>query len=61
MAIGKYLSLREAQKKPELLERFAKEHKSNGDRKQFRDLLGSIVRSSESDDQTSSDPERSED
>lgn len=61
MSIGKYLSLREARKKPELLERFTKEHRSSGDRKEFRSLLDSVIRTPESADQTSSDPEPSAD
>lgn len=42
MSIGKYISLEEARKK-KLLERFAKEHPSKGDKKAFDTLLGNMA------------------
>ncbi len=51
MATGKYLSLEEARKAKQL-ERFAKEHPSKGDEKQFDDLLERMARSSEADEKT---------
>ena len=59
MSIGKYLSLKEA-RIANKLERFIKEHKSKGNKKLFDTLLDSMTKSSESDDQTSSD-QRDED
>ena len=43
MAIGKYLSLREAIQES-LLKRFAKEHKTVGDREQFDSTLANMLR-----------------
>ena len=51
MAIGKYLSLEEARKKGKL-ERFAKEHPSEAD-KRFWPLLDSIVKGKKSSRETS--------
>jgi hypothetical protein len=42
MAVGKYLSLEEARKLKKL-ERFAKEHPSEGDADQFEDLLKAMA------------------
>ena len=52
MSTGKYLSLEEARKKKKL-ERFAKEHQSEGDKKSFDDLLDNMAKSSPKDGQTS--------
>ena len=43
MAIGKYLSLEEARKKG-LLDRFAKEHHSKGDKKKFDHLMKTMAK-----------------
>ena len=43
MSRGKYLSLEEARKEKKL-ERFAKEHPSEGDAELFDDLLGAMVK-----------------
>lgn len=43
MAIGKYLSLREAIREG-LLKRFAKEHKTTGDRGKFERVLDAMTR-----------------
>ena len=43
MAIGKYLSLREAINGG-LLKRFAKEHKTTGDKDQFQNTLAAMTR-----------------
>ncbi len=53
MARGKYLSLEEARKLGRL-DRFCKEHPSQGDEQEFDNLLGRIAlsKSSEEDDQT---------
>jgi hypothetical protein len=55
MSRGKYLSLPEARKK-KLLDRFAKEHTSEGDADQLDSLIGKLSqpKKPESDDQTSS-------
>lgn len=45
MATGKYISLEEALKKGDL-KRFAKEHPSKGDKKQFDELLDRMARNS---------------
>ena len=45
MSRGKYLSLEEARKDKKLLERFAKEHASEGDADQFEDLLKAMAKS----------------
>lgn len=49
MAIGKYLSLREAIREG-LLKRFAKEHKSTGDREQFDICLAAMTKTPSTDD-----------
>ncbi len=43
MAVGKYLSLREAIREG-LLKRFAKEHKTTGDRNQFNRVLNAMTK-----------------
>jgi hypothetical protein len=45
MSRGKYLSLEEARKKRQL-ERYAKEHPSEGNEKAFDELLGNMSKSS---------------
>jgi hypothetical protein len=65
MSRGKYLSLPEARKKKQL-DRFAKEHPSEGDADQLESLIGRMSKSDEarkpeSDDQTSTEPEDRED
>ena len=60
MAIGKYLSLSEAQKK-KLLTRFIKEHPSTGDEDEFDRLFDAMARKPESEDQTSDSSRRDED
>ena len=65
MSCGKYLSLPEARKKRQL-DRFAKEHPSEGDADQLESLIGKMSKSDatktpESDDQTSKKPEGRED
>jgi len=55
MSRGKYLSLEEARKMGKL-DRFAKEHPTEGDEKLFDDtlnLMAPLVKKPESDDQTS--------
>jgi hypothetical protein len=52
MSRGKYLSLPEARKKRQL-ERFAKEHPSEGDRDKLEEVIGKMSKTPESDDQTS--------
>ena len=51
MSRGKYLSLPEARKKKDF-DRFAKEHPSDGDAKQFDKLVEGMTKSPESADQT---------
>ncbi len=51
MATGKYLSLQEARKK-KLLERFAKEHPSEGKEKKFDALLDRMAKSSTATEKT---------
>ena len=53
MSIGKYISLKEAREKDKL-ERFMKEHWTRGDKELLEDTLESMIKSSESDNQTSS-------
>jgi hypothetical protein len=53
MSRGKYLSLEEARKAKQL-DRFAKEHPTEGDKKEFDDLLGRMAR----DEPTSKKPKR---
>lgn len=43
MAVGKYLSLREAVREG-LLKRFAKEHKTTGDKAQFESTLAAMTK-----------------
>ena len=50
MAIGKYLSLREAINEG-LLKRFAKEHKTTGDKDQFEKTLAAMTRKPVTSDQ----------
>ncbi len=52
MSRGKYLSLPEARKKKQL-DRFAKEHPSDGNSKELDRLLGEFSKTPESADQTS--------
>jgi hypothetical protein len=52
MSHGKYLSLPEARKKKQL-ERFAKEHPSEGDSKELDRIIGAFSKTPESADQTS--------
>jgi hypothetical protein len=58
MSRGKYLSLEEARKSGKL-DRFAKEHPSEGDRKRFDRLLAEMSKTIEVAEETSS-PERDE-
>jgi hypothetical protein len=60
MSRGKYLSLPEARKKRQL-DRFAKEHPSEGDADQLETLIGKMSKTPESDGQTSKVPEDHED
>lgn len=60
MAIGKYLSLSEAQKR-KLIPRFIKEHASTGDEDEFDRLLDAMAKRPESKDQTSDSSRRDED
>ena len=60
MSRGKYLSLPEARKKKQL-DRFAKEHPSEGDADQLDELIGKMSKTTESDDQTSTEHEDRED
>jgi hypothetical protein len=57
MSRGKYLSLPEARKKRQL-DRFAKEHPSEGDADQLESLIGKMsgAKTPESDGQTSKKP-----
>jgi hypothetical protein len=57
MSRGKYLSLEEARKSGKL-DRFAKEHPSEGDRKRFDRLLEEMSKTKEADETSS--PERDE-
>ena len=52
MSIGKYLSLEEALKQDKL-ERFMKEHPSEGDKKALLGVIDAMVKKPESTDQTS--------
>lgn len=52
MSRGKYLSLEEARKK-KTLDRFAKEHPSEGDKGAFDRALDAMVKKKSSDDETS--------
>ena len=60
MSRGKYLSLPEARKKKQL-ERFAKEHPSEGDSDELDRIIGGFTKTPESTDQTSSKKRRDED
>ena len=60
MAIGKYISLEEALKENKL-DRFIKEHPSEGDEKAFLGLVSAMVKTPESDDQTSGSKRHDED
>jgi hypothetical protein len=60
MSRGKYLSLPEARKKKQL-ERFAKEHPSEGDADQLEELIGAFAKTPQSTDQTSTKKRRGED
>jgi hypothetical protein len=60
MSRGKYLSLPEARKKRQL-DRFAKEHPSEGDGNQLEDLIGKMSKTTESADQTSQKKKTSDD
>lgn len=51
MSTGKYLSLEEARKKDKL-DRFCKEHPSEGNEKAFDSLFGAMAKTPESADQT---------
>jgi hypothetical protein len=53
MSRGKYLSLEEARKSGKL-DRFAKEHPSEGDRKRFDHLLDEMSKTTEEAEETSS-------
>jgi hypothetical protein len=52
MSRGKYLSLPEARKKKQL-ERFAKEHPSEGDSAKLDEIIGAFSKTTESADQIS--------
>lgn len=60
MSRGKYLSLPEARKKKQL-DRFAKEHPSEGDADKLDELIGAFSKTPESTDQTSPKKYRDED
>jgi hypothetical protein len=60
MSRGKYLSLPEARKKKQL-ERFAKEHPSEGDSDELDRIIGAFSKTPESADQTSKKKRRAED
>ena len=60
MAIGKYLSLEQARNEKKIA-RFTAEHPSKGDRKKFSRLLDTMIRTPESDGQTSPKKYPSED
>jgi hypothetical protein len=60
MSRGKYLSLPEARKKKQL-ERFAKEHPSEGDSEELDRIIGGFSKTPESADQTSKKKRRGED
>ena len=52
MSVGKYLSLEEARKKG-LLDRFAKEHPTKGNKSAFDNLLGNMAKTPKSSGRTS--------
>ena len=60
MSRGKYLSLPEARKKKQL-DRFAKEHPSEGNAEELDRLIGAFSKTPESTAQTSSQKRRDED
>ena len=60
MAIGKYLSLREAIREG-LLKRFAKKHKTTGDRDQFEGVLDAMIRTPATNGQASDRKSNGED
>lgn len=60
MAVGKYLSLREAIQEG-LLKRFAKEHKTTGDKGRFESTLAAMTRKPSTNDQASDRKFRDED
>ena len=60
MTVGKYLNLREAIQK-ELLERFANEHMTAGNREQFNDVLTAMIKTPSTADQASAPRKRRED
>jgi len=60
MSRGKYLSLPEARKRKQL-DRFAKEHPSEGDSDELERIIGGFARTPESTDQTSPKKSRDED
>jgi hypothetical protein len=60
MSRGKYLSLPEARKKKQL-DRFAKEHPSEGNADELERIIGGFAKTPESTDQTSSKKRRDED
>ena len=60
MSRGKYLSLPEARKKKQL-DRFAKEHPSEGDSDELDRIIGGFVKTPESADQTSAKKSSRED
>jgi hypothetical protein len=60
MSRGKYLSLPEARKKKQL-DRFAKEHPSEGDSNELERIIGGFAKTPESADQTSPKKYRDED
>lgn len=60
MSRGKYLSLPEARKKKQL-DRFAKEHPSEGNAEELDRLIGAFSKTPESADQTAPKKRRDED
>jgi hypothetical protein len=60
MSRGKYLSLPEARKKKQL-ERFSKDHPSEGDSVELDRLIGEFIKTPESADQTLPKKNRDED
>ena len=60
MAIGKYLSLREAIRE-KFLKRFAKEHKFTGDPEKFDNCLAAMTKTPSTDDQASAQKKDRED
>lgn len=60
MAIGKYLSLREAIREG-LFKRFAREHKSEGDQDEFERILNAMTKKPSEGDQASARKKETED